>query len=389
MVEHKFVCKECILPDGFLGVTINSNGLCNFCANPTHKNGNWSKVKIDNKLREKCLTNWNSLVKLMKENHGKQQYDCIIGYSGGKDSTALLYKFVNEYNLTPLAITVDTGFMTNVAKRNIKDTLNKMNMRDHHILIDKAVGTFNKLYKWHFCNHFSNERSLTVNICDFCSDLIHSIVVKEAIKRNINIVIFGYSPDQIKRYFYEIPRVEILNEWKPEFMSNNLFDKNDLEWYIDSHKISINNLPRVLLPYHVLEYDEKKIIQFVESKELIEVGKADPILTNCHVVKAALLYDLYRYGGLTYALQYAELIRQEKDADARKRIRRDWLRIYKRTAQSILKGTFNIDGMKCFFENIGVTKEDLLDLIFYQREKDPNKDQILKNIGLIKSKKFK
>jgi len=61
-------------------------------------------------------------------------------------------------------------------------------------------------------NHNSNETFLARYICDYCSDLIHSIVVKEAIKRNIPYVLFGYSPDQIFRYFYEMPHEEVMKE---------------------------------------------------------------------------------------------------------------------------------------------------------------------------------
>ncbi|GAH09018.1 unnamed protein product, partial [marine sediment metagenome] len=35
------------------------------------------------------------------------------------------------------------------------------------------------------------------------------LVVREAMKRDIDIILFGYSPDEIRRYFYEIPQHEI------------------------------------------------------------------------------------------------------------------------------------------------------------------------------------
>jgi hypothetical protein len=101
----------------------------------------------------------------------------------------------------------------------------------------------------------------------------------------------------------------------------------------------------------------------------MEVQHYDPILTNCHVVKTALLYDLYRYGGLNYALQYAELVRQEKTKERQRRSRKKWLRLYKKIVHSILKGTFNIDGMNQFFKNIGVSKDELLESIIKQRSK--------------------
>ncbi|MHA1293314.1 MAG: hypothetical protein ACTSQJ_11685, partial [Promethearchaeota archaeon] len=373
MTEQHLICQNCILPDGFLGIRINSKGFCNFCENPKYKTINWSKVQIDNKLRERCLKDWNITVKYMQKNYGKQKYDCVIGYSGGKDSTALVDTFITEYKLNPLLITVDTGFMTDVAKENIKDTLNKMNLYQNHILIEEAIPTFTKLYKHFFLNHFSNEKSLTVDICHICTDLIHTIIVKEAIKREIKYVIIGFSPDQIARYFYETLVEDIIKDGTPDSMFKENFDENDERWYLTQKEKLSGKLPRVLYPYHVIDYDEKEIIKRIESKGLIKVGKSDPTLTNCHVVKAALMYDLYRYGGLTYALQYAELIRQEPNLDKRRKSRKDWLRLYKSVARSILNGTFNVDGMNLFFNKIGVSQEELLKTIEKHRNSDPNK----------------
>jgi hypothetical protein len=388
MTEEHIICKNCILVNGFLGISINDQGLCNFCSDPTYVNPNWSKVQISPERREWALNDWNEVVEDMQDNHNSSQYDCIIGYSGGKDSTALVDTFISEYRLNPFLVTIDTGFMTEVAKENIKKTLAKMNLFKNHIFIDATVSTFIKLYKFHFFHHRSNEKSLTVNICHICTDLIHTIVVKEAIKRSIPYVIIGFSPDQIARYFYETIPFDVIRDGTPYDQFKAILDDTDMNWYLTSEEIEAN-LPRVLYPYHVIDYNEREIITQIEEKKLIEIGKGDPVLTNCHVVKAALLYDMYRYGGITYALQYAELIRQEEDKEARRKSRKDWLRLYKQIGKSILNGTFNMEGMGIFFRKLGISKEGLLENIIYQRIQDPNFSQIIKNIDLMMSNKLR
>ncbi|MEJ2295653.1 MAG: hypothetical protein P8Y23_12925, partial [Candidatus Lokiarchaeota archaeon] len=198
---------------------------------------------------------------------------------------------------------------------------------------------------------------------------------------------FGYSPDQIKRYFYEIPQIEALNDWKPIFIDLAPFTEKDQANYINNSQFSTSNMPRILLPYHVMKYDEKKIIETVEKKGYIQKGKADPILTNCHVVKAAAIYDLYRYGGLTYALQYAELVRQTLDEKTRRLHRKKWLRLYKGITHSICKGKFNVEGTNNFLKTIGTTMEEIMDTIIQFRNLDPNKNKILQNISLLNPKK--
>ena len=376
MIEQQNICRKCILPDGFLGVQLNSENICDFCSDPYHKNINWSRTTIDDQIRKNALRDWSRVVKEMQKNHGTLQYDCILGYSGGKDSTALLDYLVNDLGLTPLAITSDTGFMTDIAKDNMRNTLEQIQVG--HILIEDAIPTFTKLYKYHFFNHKSNETFLARYICDYCSDLIHSIVVKESIKLEIPYVFFGYSPDQIFRYFYEMPKEEVIKEWKPELLESPFFDESNSQWYLTDDEIEGGNLPRVLLPYHVIPYREQDIIELVESKNYIKKGHADPLLTNCNVVHAATFYDFNRYGGILYAYQYAELVRQNPDS------RKKWLRTLKISAPLILENKFKEKEVNAFLQQIGVSQEEMLEHIYEQLEKDPNKAQIERNINMFK-----
>ena len=386
MIENHVICKNCILVDGFLGININEEQLCNFCTDPRYDNPNWSKVEIKEEHRNKSLEDWIHTIKKMQENGDELHYDCVIGYSGGKDSTALVDTFVNEYHLNPLLVSVDTGFMTDVAKQNMKDTLTKMDLFENHLLIEDAAPIFTRLYQYYFFSHDSTKKALTVEICHKCTDLIHTIIIKEAIKRNIPYIIIGFSPDQIARYFYETDPHDIIKDGTPIPAISDILSKEDNCWYLTQEEIGkIQNASfRVLYPYHVMDYNEKEIISRLESKGLIQKGKGDPVLTNCHVVKAALFHDFYRYGGITYALQYSELIRQEPDPQERKASRKNWLRTYKQIGKGMLNDTFNHEGMEIFFKNLGISKEQFLQHIEERRELDPEKTRILRNIEQVR-----
>ncbi|TFF90921.1 MAG: hypothetical protein EU548_00535 [Promethearchaeota archaeon] len=390
--EEKYnICQNCILIDGSFGIKVNSDGQCSYCADPNYITPTWKKVIIKDTRRKEKLADWKKTVKQMQEKYGSQDYCCVLGYSGGKDSTALLDTFVSEYNLRPFLITIDTGFMTDIAKDNIKKTLGKMGLQKDHIFIDDAIPTFTKLYKYFFLDFKpkSYGKALTLEICHTCTDLIHTILVKEAVKRNLNNVIIGYSPDQIARYFYETSPKDTYEDGLPWPLGfRRQLNSDDLKWYLDEDGY-LNDLPRVLYPYHVIDYDEKEIINRIESKELIEIGKGDPVLTNCHVVKAGTMYDLFRYGGITYAVQFAELIRQKGTVEERKKARKEWLRLMTRVARNILNGTFNVQGMKAFFNRIGISREEILERIEKQLNMDPKKEKILRNIELFRNRKFK
>lgn len=371
MIEKKVqICSNCILPEGFLGIQLNSEKKCNFCCDSTYKNVNWYGRTVGPELKNKYLEEWNRIIESAKNNGKDGAYDCVLGFSGGKDSTALLDYLINDIGLKVLAVTVDIGFMPDIAKENIKKTLDQLNFAQHHLLIEDAIPTFTKLYKYLFLNHKSNEVLLSRKVCDYCCDLLHSIVVKEAVKRKIPYVFFGYSPDQIFRYFFEIPRNEIANVWRPKLIEHQPFDENDKKWYLSYEDINNNAIPRVILPYHVLEYKEKSIVERVESKNLISKGHADPLLTNCDVIPATAFYDLNRYGGMLYALQYAELVRQNPS------IRKKWLITLKQVVPLILKNKYKEKPVNDFFQKIGVSIEQIRDVIDEHLKRDPQKDRI-------------
>ena len=75
------ICKKCIQPNTRPGIFFDENGVCGACLWHQEKNKiNWS-------AREEEL---HKIAKWAKENT-KSNYDCVIGVSGGKDSTCLLY----------------------------------------------------------------------------------------------------------------------------------------------------------------------------------------------------------------------------------------------------------------------------------------------------------
>jgi len=373
-MHEQYICKNCILVDGSFGIELNSKGICNYCEDPAYKTTNWWKTQITDEMKESGLKDWNSVLQLMRLRQGEKKYDCIVGYSGGKDSTALLYSVVHDYGFNPLAVTIDSGFIPDIAFENMKDTLKKISV--DHIVIDSAKETFRRLYQWIFTNQESNDLTLTRNLCDNCGDLVHSLVVREALKREIDIILFGYSPDEIRRYFYEIPQHEIEHDWKPNFINRELFTEEDRKHYFTPEYFEKHTVPRIILPYHVIDYNEEDIIQLIESKNLVKKGNSNTLKTSCHVIAAALFYDLNRFGALPYALQFAELIRQDPS------IRKKWLITLKRLTPMIRNGKFNESGVNFTLERIGLNREELLTIIQEQINQDPNRDKIIRNINL-------
>lgn len=97
-------CSRCVLPETMPYITFDSNGVCNYCH--TYKQRNQVK-----NLRE--------LETILEGYRRPSGYDCIIPFSGGRDSCFVLHLAKNLLNLKPVTYTYDWGMVTDVGRRNI------------------------------------------------------------------------------------------------------------------------------------------------------------------------------------------------------------------------------------------------------------------------------
>lgn len=93
-------CTKCLLPETHETIMFDEAGVCNICRQNEFKN-----EKINWEARKKELD------ELIEQHRGKYDYDCIVPFSGGKDSTWTLYYLMKEYKLKPLVVRFDHGFL--------------------------------------------------------------------------------------------------------------------------------------------------------------------------------------------------------------------------------------------------------------------------------------
>ena len=106
-------CKRCILPESFPGIRFNAEGVCHVCEEYDQQWGKWSESNwTSNKKRlDKILKNARKL---------NRKYDCLVPFSGGKDSTYVLYLCTRVFKLKVLAVNFSNGFQTAEALENIR-----------------------------------------------------------------------------------------------------------------------------------------------------------------------------------------------------------------------------------------------------------------------------
>ena len=126
MIRKKYqICNCCVTDTSDEDVTFDENGVCMRC----------------NEYKERILPEWNygkghekeleELIKDIKRKGQGKKYDCILGLSGGLDSSYMLHLAVKEWGLHPFVFHIDAGWNLPVAEENIKRLTNKLGVELH------------------------------------------------------------------------------------------------------------------------------------------------------------------------------------------------------------------------------------------------------------------
>lgn len=124
------ICNRCVMDtEGDSNITFDENGYCNYCTSalalmPTFpKRGDFSKVE--------------ELFRSIKQACKDDPFDCLVGVSGGVDSSYLIY-LGHKFGLRMLGIHIDDGLDTSVAKDNVQKLCEKAGVELIHVRPDPA-----------------------------------------------------------------------------------------------------------------------------------------------------------------------------------------------------------------------------------------------------------
>ncbi|EAK0979610.1 N-acetyl sugar amidotransferase [Campylobacter lari] len=164
-------CKKCVMPDTKPDLHFNDEGICDACCSQEVKNHhiNWQE-------REK------EFLELVKKYKKHPVYDCVIGVSGGKDSTFQVLKCL-EFGLNPLCVCFEPSIPTKIGKKNLKN-LNNLGVDLIHIKRNPLV--YKKLSREALIRTGDNEWQNHLGI--------FTCVPKIAVAFDIPLIIWGENP---------------------------------------------------------------------------------------------------------------------------------------------------------------------------------------------------
>lgn len=115
------VCSKCIYDERVASISFDEQGVCNYChqIEDLTKEYGTGEEKGEKKFRQ--------IIEDIKKSGKGKKYDCIVGVSGGTDSSYMLY-LAKKWGLRPLAVHYDNTWNSAIATENIRKVLNALDV---------------------------------------------------------------------------------------------------------------------------------------------------------------------------------------------------------------------------------------------------------------------
>lgn len=123
------VCTYCVMDTSAPGIRFDAAGVCNFCTTFLEKH---RAAALDDSALERAR---NELHECIRRDGAGKKYDCIVGVSGGADSSYALYLAVKN-GLRPLAVHLDNGWNSELAQNNIANLVRQLGVDLYTHVID-------------------------------------------------------------------------------------------------------------------------------------------------------------------------------------------------------------------------------------------------------------
>jgi len=225
-------CTKCLLPSTFPFIEFDAKGVCNYCRNYKIKNNPGNLDELMN------------LIEPYRSSDGSP--DCIVPFSGGRDSTCALHIIKTRLGLNPIAFTYDWGMVTDLGRRNIARVCGKLRVENIIVAADirkKRENIRKNLSAWLQRPHLGMIPLLMAGDKYFYY-YVEKIKKETGIKLNLwgvnpmentdfKVGFLGVRPDFDKQYIYSLSsgrKIRLLSSIagtllnNPRYINSSLFD---------------------------------------------------------------------------------------------------------------------------------------------------------------------
>ncbi|MBI5588786.1 MAG: hypothetical protein HY889_10550 [Deltaproteobacteria bacterium] len=297
------ICARCILPETFPGISLDDNGICNHCH---------SFPEIESLMEQKKEYE-NRFVELVRKHRGINEYDCLMAYSGGKDSTYTLMLLKRRYGLNILALTLDNGFISPNAFSNMCEVTKNLGV--DHLIFKPRFDLMKKIFLLASENDVYSKKTLerASTICTSCIGIVKFVTLKIAIEKTIPFVGYGWSPGQA-------PVQSSVIRTNPSLMKatqaailrplSRLAGAELKQYFLgEAHFSDPERFPYNVHPLAFLEYNEERIIEEIGNIGWKAPNDTDSNSTNCLLNAYANDVHVKRFKFHPYVWEIANMVR--------------------------------------------------------------------------------
>jgi len=246
-----------------------------------------------------------------------RQYHALVAYSGGKDSTFLIYRLKQMYDLNILALTLDNGFISPLTFTNMSKVLAELKV--DHIVFKPNIDIMRRVVTLS-----ANEEVYPLSllkagssVCISCIRMVINAALRTALEKKIPIVVLGNSPGQVIRseneLIYQDNRI-------PYTLKKQLFRAlieragGHIEYYLmlDKEDYKTKPFPHTVNPLPIMGYDEGTIYKTIADLGWQKPKDVDACSTNCRLNSYGIVKHIEQMNFHPYDYEMSILVRTGK-----------------------------------------------------------------------------
>ncbi|MBG9587068.1 hypothetical protein LIS77_14120 [Cytobacillus firmus] len=284
------ICENCVLPETFPDISFNSKGICNYC-------DEFAGIPDWNE------TNLEEFINTVKTKSLGSKYDCLVLYSGGKDSSFSLKLMKEKYNLRILAMTLDNSYLSNVTSQNMKIVLDNLGI-DHHI-IKYPKSVMDEIYRGSLNGTFDKSTYMySTTCCGSCIGLVFMTGVMLANKLNIPLIAGGWTPGQMTdSAVLESDFIQgIISKY-----ADRMKEVSEKAWaHVGSEEEQLQVTQFLVNPLYVSDYKEEEIVKSLKEIGWKQPKDTDSCSSNCRLNSFLIVDHLkkFQFHPYVYELSY-------------------------------------------------------------------------------------
>lgn len=291
-------CKVCFLTSEHPGVRLDKDNVCNLCKLDVATEF-LHNIKYANEVYEEFR---------VSGTNPRGPYDCLLMFSGGKDSTYLLDKFVNEEQRRVVAYTFDVPFESDHAAENLRLVREKIPVP---FVSDKDDDNIKKVIREVFNRPAPEKPGKYLDEkmpCMSCRTFYVIRAIIYAYRNVIPYIVFCADPQQIMTIDSNVREIlkGFYRSFGEGFIDTQL--KSDIEEMMFAED---ECLPKIVFPFVAMrkDYDPDKIVEKLKAKGLYN---SSPLETHCTLFPLLNYYSFKHWGCMFYKLNASSYVRSVK-----------------------------------------------------------------------------